>query len=99
MTFWLVIRAVRRAPRRLVLGAIGVAFPVAVFAATLFFVDVAVRSMTRLSLDPGAVEMRALSTSLDTNLTQVAQQLITVPGLKRVERFASADVVVSAPGT
>jgi putative ABC transport system permease protein len=98
MTFWLMLRSLRRAPRRVLLGAVGVAFPVAVLAATLFFVDVAVRSMTRLALDPVQVEMRAISTSLDTSLTQVARQLATVPGVRRVERFASADVVVSAPG-
>ncbi len=39
MTRWLVFHSVRRAPRRLVLGAIGVAFPVAMLAATLLFVD------------------------------------------------------------
>ncbi|MDQ6777232.1 MAG: hypothetical protein M3071_13670, partial [Actinomycetota bacterium] len=98
MTRWLLIRGLRRAPRRLVLGAVGVAFPVAVLAATLFFVDTAVHSMTRLALDPVQVEMRAISTSLDTNMTQVGNQLASVPGVRRVERFASADVVVSAPG-
>src|SRR3979409_2420046 len=88
----------RPAPRRALLGAVGVAFPVAVLAATLFFVDTAVRSMTRLALDPVQVEMRAISTSLTTNLSQVGNQLASVPGVRRVERFASADVVVSAAG-
>jgi putative ABC transport system permease protein len=98
LTGWLLIRGLRRAPRRALLGAVGVAFPVAVLAATLFFVDTAVRSMTRLALDPVQVEMRAISTSLDTNLSQVGSQLASVPGVRRVERFASADVVVSATG-
>lgn len=98
MTSWLLIRGLRRAPRRLLLGAVRVAFPVAVLAATLFFVDTAVRSMTRLALDPVQVEMRAVSTSLDTNLTQVGGQLASIPGIRRVERFASADIVVTAPG-
>ncbi len=98
MTLWLLIQTLRRAPRRLVLGALGVAFPVAMLAATLLFVDHAVGSMTRVALQPVQVEQRALATSLDTNMTRMSRQLVAVPGVSHVDRFASADIVVRAPG-
>ncbi len=99
MTLWLVARGVLRAPRRLALAAVGVAFPVAMLAATLFFVDDAVHSMTRVALDPVQVEMRALATSLDVDMTTARRRLAAVPGVRRVERFAAADVVVGPSGT
>lgn len=86
------------APRRLVLAAVGVAFPVAVLAATLLFVDDAVHSMTRVALDPVQVEMRALATSLDVDMTAVDRRLAAARGVQRVDRFASADVTVGAGG-
>jgi putative ABC transport system permease protein len=95
---WLLLRSLQRAPRRLILAAVGVAFPVALLGATLLFVDVAVHSMTRVALEPVQVEMRALATSLDTDMTKVSTQLATVNGVKRVERFAAATVLVSTPG-
>jgi putative ABC transport system permease protein len=95
---WLVASGVRRAPRRLVLAAVGVAFPVAMLAATLLFVDDAVRSMTRVALDPVQVELRALATSLNVDVTTVSRRLGAVAGVRRVERFAAADVVVGTPG-
>jgi putative ABC transport system permease protein len=98
MTAWLVAQTLRRAPRRALLGALGVAFPVAMLAATLLFVDRAVGSMTHIALEPVQVEQRALAASLDVNMTKLTQQLGVVPGVTHVDRFAAADVVVRAPG-
>ena len=97
MTLWLLVRSVRHAPRRPLLAALGVAFPVAILAATLFYVDGAVRSMTRSALAPVQVEMRGLATTLNADMTQVAKRLSTVPGVRRVDRFGAADVVVTTP--
>ena len=99
MTRWLVANAIRRAPRRLALGAIGVAFPVAMLAATLLFVDYAVHTMTRTALAPVQVEMKALATSLNVDIEAMSRRLAAVPGVRRAERFAAADVVVGAQGT
>ncbi|MDP9343409.1 MAG: ABC transporter permease [Actinomycetota bacterium] len=99
MTLWLVRKTVRRAPRRLVLGALGVAFPVAMFGATLFFVDDAARSMTRVALAPVQIEMRALTTSLNVDVGKLSRRLSAVPGVRSVEPFGAADVVVHAAGT
>jgi putative ABC transport system permease protein len=98
MTLWLALRVIRRAPRRFVLAALGVAFPVAMFAATLFFVDDASGVMTRVALSHVQVEMRAIATSLDANMRTVSRQLSAVPSVTRVQPFAATDVVVSAPG-
>ena len=98
MTGWLLFAAVRRAPRRLALAALGIAFPVAMLASTLLFVDAAVRGMTRVALEPVQVEQRALATSLDVDMSAVARQLATAPGVRRVERFAAADVILGSPG-
>jgi putative ABC transport system permease protein len=95
---WLVAQMVRRAPRRLLLAAVAVAFPVAAIAATLLYVDDSVRTMSRVALEPVQVEMRAVATSLDTDMRQVAQQLSRVPAVARVDLFASSDVILSAPG-
>src|ERR1700730_7717517 len=51
--------------------------------------------MTRIALRPVQVEMRALATTLDTNMTQVGRELAAVPGVVRVERFAATNVVVN----
>lgn len=98
MTFWLFWQTLRQAPRRSLLGALGVAFPVAMLAATLLYLDLAVSSMTTVALEPVQVEQRALATSLDVNMTEVSKQLAQVPGVSSVDRFATANVVVSAPG-
>src|ERR1700694_2609459 len=98
MTLWLLIRSLRRAPRRIGLGALGVAFPVAMLAATLLFVDHAVSSMTRVALQPVQLEQRAIATSLDVNMKALQAQLAAVPGVSHVDRFAAADVVVRTPG-
>jgi putative ABC transport system permease protein len=96
--WWLVLQTTRHAPRRLVLAAVAVAFPVAVLAATMLFVDDSVHAMTRRALAPVQVDMRALATSLDVDMAKVDRRLATVPGVRHVDRFGAADVVVGAPG-
>jgi putative ABC transport system permease protein len=98
MTSWLVLRGIRHAPRRFVLGAVGVAFPVAMLAATLLFVDYSVHTMTRVALGPVQVEQKALATSLDQNMSYLSRRLKSVSGVKWADRFAAADVIVGAPG-
>ncbi len=98
MTGWLLLRTIRRAPRRTLLEAVGVAFPVAILAATLLFVDQAVQSMTTLSLQPVLLEMRAIGKSLDVDMGSVSAHWARVPGVRFAEPFAAANVVVD-PGT
>lgn len=98
MTLWFVAQSLRRAPHRLALGALGVAFPVAIFAATMFFLNIAVSSMTRVSLEPVQIEQRALATSLKVDMANVGRKLGAVPGVSEVDQFAAADVVVRASG-
>jgi putative ABC transport system permease protein len=98
MTLWLVLQGIRRAPRRLLLASLGVAFPVAVMAAGLLFLNIAIESMTATSLAPLKLEQRALATTLDADMTAIGKRLATVPGVSRVDRFAAADVVLSTPG-
>jgi putative ABC transport system permease protein len=95
---WLLTRVVWRAPRRLVLAAVGIALPVAILGTTLLLVDDAGRSMTRVSLAPVQVEMRALATNVTVDMNAVTRTLATVHHVRRVDRFASADVLVSTPG-
>src|SRR5258705_5775569 len=95
---WLLAHGIRRSPRRLVLAAVGVAFPVAILAATLLLVDDASRSMTRVALAPVQVDMRALATTMNSDSTATARQLAAVGGVQRAERFASAAVTVSVGG-
>src|SRR5256885_17217439 len=99
MALWMIAQTLRRAPRRLMLGALGVAFAVALLAATLLFLDHAVQSMTRIALEPVQTEQRALATSLDVNMTKVSRQLAAAPGVTRADRFAAADVFVRTPGS
>ena len=96
--FWLLRHGLRRAPRRLVLEAIGIAFPVAMLAATLLFVDDAVQSMTPVALAPVQIEMRAVAKSIDVDIAAVSAKLATAAGVKYAEPFAAASVIV-APGT
>jgi putative ABC transport system permease protein len=67
-------------------------------AATLLFVDDAVHSMTRVALDPVQVEMRALATSLNVDMNRLNRRLAEIPGVRRVDRFASADVAIHVGG-
>jgi putative ABC transport system permease protein len=99
MTLWLGFQSLRHAPRRVILGALGVAFPVAMLAATLLFLDRAVSSMTQIALGPVQIEQRALATSLDVNMTKVSHQLAAIPGVSDVDRFAAASVFVNTPGS
>ena len=95
---WLLWHGLWRAPRRLVLEAVGIAFPVAMLAATLLFVDAAVQSMTPAALAPVQLEMRAVAKSIDADMVAVSQRLSSAPGVVIAEPFAAASVVVS-PGT
>jgi putative ABC transport system permease protein len=81
------------------MGAVGIAFPVAIFAASLLFLNIAVESMTQVTLQPLKLEQRALATTLNSDMTAIGRQLASVPGVSRVDRFAAADVVVRTPGT
>ena len=96
--FWLLRHGVRRAPRRLVLEVIGIAFPVAMLAATLLFVDVAVQSMTPVALAPVQIEMRVVAKSIDVDIAAVSSKLAMAADVKYAEPFAAASVIV-APGT
>ena len=99
MTPWLVSRSLRHAPRRLLLEAVGVAFPVAMLAATLLYVDSAVESMTAVALEPIQVEMRGLATSPAVDVSRATRHVAAVSGVLHADRFAATDVVVSAKGT
>lgn len=96
--WWLFLRLVRRPLRRFLLGAVGVAFPVAMLGSILLYVDSTVPSMTAVALAPVQVEMRALAGSLDVDMTAAGRVISQAPGVLRVDRFATADVIVSAPG-
>ena len=91
-------QSIRRAPRRTALAALGIAFPVAIMSATLFYVDSAVLSMTRTALLPVQVEMRALATSLNIDIGAVDRTLASNPAVSKVDRFAATDVIVGTPG-
>src|SRR3954465_1236391 len=96
--WWLFVRLVRRPLRRFLLGAVGVAFPVPMRGSILLYVDSTVPSMTAVALAPVQVEMRALASSLDVDMTAAGHVISQAPGVLRVDRFATADVIVSAPG-
>ena len=95
--WWLFSRLVHRPLRRFFLAAVGVAFPVAMLGTVLLYVDLAVQSMTRVALAPVQVEMRALASTLTADMATIKTQISAVPEVRRVDRFASADVLVSAP--
>jgi len=97
LTGWLLVNGARRAPLRVLLAALGIALPVAILAATLLYIDIAVHAMTPIALQPVQVEMRALATSLQLDVSGLAAKLEAVPNVARVERFAAADVVVGTP--
>ena len=96
MIFWLLRRTIPRAPLRLVLEAISVAFPVAMLAATLWYVDAAIQSMTPNALSPVQVEMRAVAKSLDADIASISSKLAAAPGVALAEPFAAAKVLVSS---
>lgn len=98
LTLWLLWHGLRRAPQRLVLETVGVVFPVTMMAATLFFVDAAVQSMTPVALAPIQIEMRVVAKSIDVDVGAVSDRLAGAPGVRFAEPFAAASVIV-APGT
>jgi putative ABC transport system permease protein len=96
--WWLFARLLGRPLRGFVLAAVGVAFPVAMLGAILLYIDGAVRAMTQVALAPVQVEMRALASSLDVDMAAVRSRVAAAPQVQRTDRFASADVLVAAPG-
>src|SRR3954462_2574835 len=96
--WWLFLRLGGRAPRRFLLGGGGGALPGAMLGSILLYVDSTVPSMTAVALAPVQVEMRALASSLDVDMTAAGRVISQAPGVLRVDRFATADVIVSAPG-
>jgi putative ABC transport system permease protein len=95
--FWLVRQIARRAPGRLLLGAVAAALPVATLAATTLFIADSTRAMTAVALQPVQVEYRALATTLNVDVDRVATQLRGVQGVRAVDVFGAANVVVTAP--
>lgn len=96
--WWFVRQSVRRAPRRLLLAAVAVGFPVAVLAATLLFIDDSLNSMTTRALETNQIEMRGLATTLTADMPDVQRRLSAVPEVRYVDLFGAADVIVSVPG-
>lgn len=94
----LAIRTLVRAPARLALTLLSVAFPVAVLGSTMLYVDHAVQEMTAQSLAPVQVDMRALATSLDVDMRGVRDRLAGVPAVQSADLFGAADVIVGATG-
>ena len=99
MIAWLLCRTMPRAPSRVVLEAIAVAFPVAMLAATLWYVDAAVQSMTPNALSQVQVEMRAVAKSLDADIAAISSKLAAAPNVQSAEPFAAAKVLVSTGGS
>ena len=93
---WLLRRTMARAPLRLVLEAIAVAFPVAMLAATLWYVDAAVQQMTPNALASVQVEMRAVAKSLDADIVDVSKKLAATPEVQLAEPFAAAKVLIQS---
>lgn len=96
--WWLVIRGARSAPRRLFLATIAAAFPVAVLASTLLFIEHSVQDMTRHALAPVQVDMRALATTLNVDMSKVNRKLDRIAGVRSVDSYGAADVVVGTTG-
>ena len=94
-----VARTLARSPRRLLVGIVGIAVPVALFAGTAFFVDTATRSMTAHALVPVQVDMQVLAKSASANMVSIDAHLAGVPHVHNVERYALVDLPVVAPGT
>lgn len=94
----LAARTLFRSPRRLIIGLVGVTVPVALFAATGFFVDTSAQRMTAQALAPVQIDMQAVLTSPYTPLGPVASALAATPRVTRVEPFASVDLPVQLPG-
>src|SRR3954466_245891 len=96
--WWLFLRLVRGPAPGFPLGGGGVGLSGAMLGSILLYVDSTVPSVTAVALAPVQVEMRALAGSLDVDMTAAGRVISQVPGVLRVDRFATADVIVSAPG-
>lgn len=92
-------RTLARSPRRLLVGVLGIAVPVALLAATAFFVDTSSRSMTRRALANVRIELQAVASSPLVDTAAQRAQLAHVAGVTRVEPFAAADLMVSFAGS
>lgn len=97
--WWFVRQSVCRAPRRLLLAAVAVAFPVAILSATLLFIDDSLNSMTRQALQTNQIQMRGLATTLSVDMADVQRRLYEVPEVSAVDLFGAADVIVGVPGS
>jgi len=95
----LVWRTLARSPRRLLVGLLGIAVPVALLAATSFFVDTSSRSMTRRALVNVKIEIQAVASSPLVDTAAQRAQLARVAGVTRVEPFAAADLMVAFGGS
>ena len=96
----LVFRTLWRSPRRLLIGLVGVALPVGIFAATAFFVDTATRQMTTHALLPVQIDMQVLANSPAVDTAAVGARLARTPRVAAVEPFAAvslAAVLSSSP--
>lgn len=91
---WLLRRSMVRGPWRVALEAVTVAFPVAMLAATLWYVDTAVQSMTPNALAHVQIEMRAVAKSLDADMVAISAQLAQSADVALAEPFAAAKVLV-----
>lgn len=94
-----VARTLARSPRRLLVGVVGIAVPVALFAGTAFFVDTATRSMTAHALIPVQVDMQVLAKSASADMVAVDARLARLAHVRNVERFAQVDLPVTVPGS
>ncbi|MDQ6649158.1 MAG: FtsX-like permease family protein [Actinomycetota bacterium] len=91
-------RTLRRSPRRVLVGLVGVALPVALFAGTAFFVDTATRTMTAHALVPVQVDMQVLAKTAGVDMAAVDARLARLRNVRSVERFAQVDLPVVVPG-
>lgn len=95
----LVFRTLLRSPRRLLIGLVGVAVPVALFAATAFFVDTSSKKMTTQAVAPVQIDMQVLASSPTVDLRAITPKLASIPGIQAAEPFASATVPALIPGS
>ncbi|GAC1305233.1 MAG: hypothetical protein NVSMB16_00680 [Acidimicrobiales bacterium] len=95
----LAARTLARSPRRLFVGVVGIAVPVALFAGTAFFVDTATRSMTAHALVPVQIDMQVLAKSASADMAAVDARLTRIGRVQSVERFAQVDLQVTVPGS
>lgn len=95
----LVLRSLLRSPRRLLIGLVGVAVPVALFAATAFFVDTSSKKMTTQAVAPVQIDMQVLASSPTVDLGAITPKLAAVAGIRSAEPFATATIPALLPGS